>query len=72
MGAGQDVAGADQAGTTRSFDLPAQPLPQALQSYGEITGVAVLIDAHLLGDKRMLKICAVVGTRRQQNNGWLL
>jgi hypothetical protein len=27
-------------------------LPDALQSYGEITGVAVLIDAHLLGGLR--------------------
>lgn len=46
------AAATDQTGATRSFDLPAQPLPQALQSYGEITGVAVLIDAHLLGGLR--------------------
>lgn len=36
----------------RHFDIPAQPLPQALQLYGETTGVAVLIDAHLLGGLR--------------------
>lgn len=34
------------------FDVPAQPLPEALQLYGEITGVAVLIDARLLGGLR--------------------
>lgn len=42
----------DDGAATRRFDIPAQPLPQALQLYGEITGVAVLIDAHLLGGLR--------------------
>lgn len=46
------AAGVDDSGTPRRFDIPAQPLPHALQSYGEITGVAVLIDAHLLGGLR--------------------
>ncbi|MET4615643.1 hypothetical protein ABIA71_001206 [Stenotrophomonas sp. 2619] len=46
------AAGADDSRTPRHFDIPAQPLPQALQMYGEITGVAVLIDAHLLGGLR--------------------
>ncbi|MCF7750266.1 TonB-dependent outer membrane receptor [Bacillus subtilis subsp. subtilis] len=48
------VAAADAGDTTatRHFDIPAQPLPQALQLYGETTGVAVLIDAHLLGGLR--------------------
>lgn len=36
----------------RVFDIPAQSLPQALQLYGETTGVAVLIDAHMLGGLR--------------------
>lgn len=42
----------DPAAQVRSFDIPAQPLPEALQLYGEMTGVAVLIDAHLLGGLR--------------------
>lgn len=42
----------DPAVQVRTFDIPAQPLPEALQLYGEITGVAVLIDAHLLGGLR--------------------
>jgi len=46
----QDIP--DAARTHYTFDVPAQPLPEALQSYGEITGVAVLIDARLLGGLR--------------------
>lgn len=42
----------DAAHLQYMFDVPAQPLPEALQSYGEITGVAVLIDARLLGGLR--------------------
>ncbi len=49
---------ADAAHTQYTFDVPAQPLPEALQSYGEITGVAVLIDARLLGG---LRSTAVLG-----------
>lgn len=45
-------AGAAPEGTTYLFDIPAQPLPQALQVYGETTGVAVLIDARMLGGLR--------------------
>lgn len=45
-------AGAAPEGTTHLFDIPAQPLPQALQVYGETTGVAVLIDARMLGGLR--------------------
>ncbi|MGV6483642.1 STN domain-containing protein [Stenotrophomonas indicatrix] len=45
-------AGAAPEGTTHLFDIPAQPLPQALQLYGETTGVAVLIDARMLGGLR--------------------
>lgn len=46
----QDIL--DATHTQYMFDVPAQPLPEALQSYGEITGVAVLIDARLLGGLR--------------------
>lgn len=46
----QDIP--DAAQTHYTFDVPAQPLPEALQSYGEITGVAVLIDARLSGGLR--------------------
>ncbi|MER2176845.1 MAG: STN domain-containing protein, partial [Stenotrophomonas maltophilia] len=46
----QDIP--DAAHTQYTFDVPAQPLPEALQSYGEITGVAVLIDAGLSGGLR--------------------
>ncbi len=45
-------AGAAPEGATHLFDIPAQPLPQALQVYGETTGVAVLIDARMLGGLR--------------------
>lgn len=50
MALAQDTV--DAAHTQYTFDVPAQPLPEALQSYGEITGVAVLIDARLLGGLR--------------------
>jgi hypothetical protein len=44
--------GAAPEASTHLFDIPAQPLPQALQLYGETTGVAVLIDARMLGGLR--------------------
>jgi len=50
MALAQDTV--DAAHTQYTFDVPAQPLPEALQLYGEITGVAVLIDARLLGGLR--------------------
>lgn len=35
---------------SRWFDLPAQPLERALQAYGQMTGLAVLVDARMLVD----------------------
>lgn len=68
--AGLLVAGATHAadGTAPAapplhFDIPAQPLPQALQQYGEITGVAVLSDAGLLGG---LRSAAIAGRYHQR------
>ncbi|HDS1038897.1 TPA: hypothetical protein QDZ42_001913 [Stenotrophomonas maltophilia] len=44
------VAG-NEAGV-QYFDIPSQPLAQALQQFGEHTGLAVLVDTRLLQDRR--------------------
>lgn len=43
------------------FNLPAQPLDRALQTYGRITGLAVLVDARLLAN---LHSAEVIGRYR--------
>jgi hypothetical protein len=44
------------------FDIPSQPLTDALQTFGDITGLAVLIDSRLLAG---LESSAVSGRYRQ-------
>ena len=46
-----------------TFDIPGQSLPDALRLYGEITGVAVLIDARLLGELRSAPLSGRYGWR---------
>ncbi len=62
-GATHAADGAALAAPPLRFDIPAQPLPQALQQYGEITGVAVLSDAGLLGG---LRSAAIAGRYHQR------
>ncbi|HBS56500.1 MAG TPA: TonB-dependent siderophore receptor [Stenotrophomonas sp.] len=42
---------ADTAGTVHRFDLPAQPLGQALLAFGEQSGLQVSVDSTLLGSR---------------------
>ncbi len=48
-----------QAGPTAAFDIPAQPLGQALIAFSEKTGIAVIVDSALLAG---IKSSPVIGT----------